>query len=81
MAQFPSGLDGEQMRQLFGMLYQKTILDQYKKENQRTMLEARASYLFAAPYNAALYTDMYDHASFVRMIVNSGFSGLNWSPK
>lgn len=81
IAQFPSGLDGEQMRQIFGLLYQKTILDQYKKENQRTMLEARASYLFAAPYSTALYTDMYDHASFVRMIVNSGFSGLNWSPE
>ena len=81
IAQFPSGLDGEQMRQIFGLLYQKTILDQYQKENQRTMLEARASYLFAAPYSTALYTDMYDHASFVRMIVNAGFSGLNWSPE
>jgi alpha-D-xyloside xylohydrolase len=81
MAKFPSGVDGEQMRQLLGYLYQKMILDEYKKENQRTMLEVRASYLFAAPYNAALYTDMYDHGDFVRMIVNSGFAGLNWSPE
>lgn len=81
IAKFPSGLDGEQMRQIFGLLYQKTILDQYKKENIRTVLEARASYLFAAPYSSVLYTDMYDHASFIRMIVNSGFSGINWSPE
>ncbi len=81
IAKFPSGLDGEQMRQLLGYLYQKTILDEYQKVDLRTMLEVRASYLFAAPFNAALYTDMYDHASFVRMIVNSGFSGLNWSPE
>ncbi len=81
IARFPSGVDGEQMRQIFGLLYQKTILDQYKQQNRRTMLEARASYLFAAPYSSALYTDMYDHASFVRMIVNSGFSGINWSPE
>jgi alpha-D-xyloside xylohydrolase len=81
MAQFPSGLDGEQMRQLLGFLYQKTMLDEYKKENQRTMLEVRASYLFAAPLSSALYTDMYSHGDFVRMIVNSGFSGLNWSPE
>jgi hypothetical protein len=45
------------------------------------VLEARASYLFAAPYSAVLYTDMYSHGDFVRMIVNSGFSGLNWSPE
>jgi alpha-D-xyloside xylohydrolase len=81
VAKFPSGIDGEQMRQIFGLLYQKTILDEYKKENERTVLEARASYLFAAPYSAVLYTDMYNHGDFVRMIVNSGFSGLNWSPE
>jgi alpha-D-xyloside xylohydrolase len=81
MASFPSGIDGEQMRQIFGSLYQKTILDEYKKQNRRTMLEARAASLFAAPYSAALYTDMYDHASFIRMMVNAGFSGLNWSPE
>ncbi len=81
IAKFPSGLDGEQMRQLFGFLYQKTILDEFKKENQRTMLEARASYLFASPYSTALYTDMYSHGDFVRMIVNSGFAGCNWSPE
>jgi alpha-D-xyloside xylohydrolase len=74
-------MDGEQYRQIFGLLYQKTILDQYKKENSRTVLEARASYLFAAPYSAVLYTDMYSHADFVRMVVNSGFSGVNWSPE
>jgi alpha-D-xyloside xylohydrolase len=81
IAKFPSGMDGEQMRQLLGPLYQKTILDEYKKENTRTVLEARASYLFAAPYSAVLYTDMYNHTDFVRMIVNSGFSGVNWSPE
>jgi alpha-D-xyloside xylohydrolase len=81
IAKFPSGMDGEQYRQIFGLLYQKTILDQYKKENSRTVLEARASYLFAAPYSAVLYTDMYSHADFVRMVVNSGFSGVNWSPE
>jgi alpha-D-xyloside xylohydrolase len=81
VAKFPSGVDGVQMRQLFGSLYQKTIWDEYYKENKRTMLEVRASNLFASPYSAALYSDMYNHADFVRMIVNSGFSGLNWSPE
>jgi alpha-D-xyloside xylohydrolase len=81
IARFPSGIDGEQMRQLFGLLYQKTILDEFKSENKRTVLEARASYLFAAPYCSALYTDMYEQSDFLRMIVNSGFCGVNWSPE
>ncbi len=81
VAQFPSGVDGVQMRQLLGYLYEKTILDEYQKENKRTMLEVRASYLFASPFNAALYTDMYNHEDFVRMIANSGFAGVNWSPE
>jgi alpha-D-xyloside xylohydrolase len=45
------------------------------------MFDVRASHLFAAPYTTALYSDMYSHADFVRMIVNSGFSGVNWSPE
>lgn len=81
IAKFPSGADGVQMRQLLGFLYEKTLLDEYKKENKRTMLEVRASYLFASPFNAAIYTDMYNHGDFVKMIVNSGFSGVNWSPE
>lgn len=81
IARFPSGIDGEQMRQLLGILYQKTIWDEFRKANKRTVLEVRASHLFAAPYCSMLYTDMYEHADFLRMIVNSGFSGVNWSPE
>lgn len=81
IAQFPSGVDGVQMRQVFGHLYNKTMLDLYRKHNKRTLFDVRASYLFASPYATALYSDMYDHADFVRMIANSGFAGVNWSPE
>lgn len=81
IARFPSGIDGEQMRQIFGLLYQKTIWDEFRKENKRTVLEVRASHLFAAPYCSMLYTDMYEQADFLRMTVNSGFAGVNWSPE
>ena len=81
IARFPSGIDGIQMRQIFGLLYQKMMLNLYKKNNKRTMFDVRASYLFAAPYTSALYSDMYDLHDFVRMIANSGFAGVNWSPE
>jgi alpha-D-xyloside xylohydrolase len=81
IAQFPSGIDGVQMRQIYGHLYNQTLLNLYRKHNKRTLLDVRASYLFASPYATALYSDMYDHGDFVRMIANSGFSGVNWSPE
>jgi alpha-D-xyloside xylohydrolase len=81
IATFPSGIDGEQMRQLYGLLYQQTMLNLYRKNNLRTYFDVRASHLFASPYTSALYSDMYSHADFVRMIVNSGFAGVNWSPE
>ncbi|MET4082734.1 alpha-D-xyloside xylohydrolase [Pedobacter sp. UYP30] len=80
-SQFPSGIDGEQMHQLFGLLYQKTIYSTYKKLNQRTYLDVRASNSFASPYPAALYSDSYDHEQYINMILNSGFSGMLWSPE
>jgi alpha-D-xyloside xylohydrolase len=81
IAQFPSGIDGIQMRQLFGWLYNKTMINLYRKNNMRTLFDVRSSYLFAAPYPTVLYSDMYSHADFVRMIANSGFAGVNWSPE
>ena len=81
IASFPSGVDGVQYRQLFGVLYQKTIWNLFKKNNRRTWLEVRASHLFASPYGSVLYSDMYNHADYIRMLLNSGFSGLNWSPE
>ncbi|MDR2763825.1 MAG: DUF5110 domain-containing protein [Tannerella sp.] len=81
IARFPSGIDGVQYRQLFGLLYQKMIWELYRKSNRRTLLEVRASHLFAAPYGSVLYSDMYDHSDYIRMILNAGFSGINWSPE
>lgn len=81
IAQFPSGIDGEQMHQLFGVLYQKTFLDIFNRQNKRTLLDVRSSHAFASPYSATLYSDMYNHHEFVRMISNAGFSGLLWAPE
>ena len=81
IALFPSGIDGEQMHQLFGILYQKTLLDIFNRQNKRTLLDVRSSQAFASPYPASLYSDMYNHHDFVRMILNAGFSGLLWTPE
>jgi alpha-D-xyloside xylohydrolase len=81
LSTFPSGISGEQMHQLFGLLYQKTIYSIYKRLNRRTYLDVRASNDFASSYPAALYSDTYDHREYIRMLVNSGFAGMLWSPE
>ena len=80
-SRFPSGINGEQMHQIFGIVYQKAIYKIYKELNIRTFLDVRASNAFASSYPAALYSDTYNHDEYIRMIVNSGFSGLIWSPE
>ena len=81
LSSFPSGIDGEQMHQLFGLLYQKTMFGIFKKLNRRTYLDVRASNAFASSYPASLYSDTYNHKEYIRLIVNSGFAGMMWSPE
>jgi alpha-D-xyloside xylohydrolase len=80
-SQFPSGTDGEVMHSLFGMKFQEMILDLYRKRGLRTYGNTRSSYALAAPQPFVLYSDLYNHKEFIRGMVNSGFSGLLWTPE
>ncbi|MFD2148567.1 TIM-barrel domain-containing protein [Mucilaginibacter antarcticus] len=79
--QFPSGIDGEQMHQQFGTLYFQTMYSNYKKSNKRSYFNIRSLNGFASSYPVSLYSDTYVHQEYIRMISNSGFSGLLWSPE
>lgn len=78
---FPSGLDGEQMRQLYGLLFQKMTLDSFRSRNRRTYGLVRASGSAASSLPYVLYSDLYDHKQFVRALCNASFSGLLWTPE
>lgn len=78
---FPSGADGEQMHSVFGQRYQDTIQSIFERRKQRTYGLVRSSGALAAPYPYVLYSDLYDHSQFIRALVNSGFSGLLWTPE
>ena len=80
-SRFPSGLDGEQMHSLLGILYQRCLHWVFRKHNQRTLSQVRSSHALAGPYPFVLYSDLYDHRDFVRALANSGFTGLLWSPE
>lgn len=76
---FPSGMDGEQHHQLFGTLYMQTILQALGEK--QTLSQVRSAGALAASYPFVLYSDLYDHTDFIRGTVNSGFSGLLWTPE
>ena len=76
---FPSGMDGEQYHQMFGVLYMQAIL-QALGEN-KTFSQVRNAGALCAPYPFVLYSDLYDYKDFIRGMVNAGFSGLLWTPE
>jgi len=80
-SQFPSGLDGEQMHLLFGLEYARTLAQLFSDRNIRTYGKTRASGALAASSPFVLYSDWYQHADFVRGILNAGFCGLLWQPE
>ncbi|MDR2021506.1 MAG: DUF5110 domain-containing protein [Treponema sp.] len=81
LSSFPSGLDGEQMHSALGLLYQKTIEKSFRDRGLRTFGGVRSSWAMAAGSPFVLYSDLYDHRQFIRALVNSGFSGLLWTPE
>lgn len=80
-AAFPSGNSGEVMRQTYGLQLQKTLYAMFRERNQRTYSLVRGSNGAASGYPFVLYSDYYDHRGFVTALVNSGFSGVLWTPE
>ncbi len=80
-AGFPSGLDGEEMHSLFGLLSQQVLLEECERTGIRTWSNVRNTQALAAPLPFTLYSDLYDHRDFLRGLVNSGLSGLLWTPE
>lgn len=81
VSRFPSGADGEQMHSMFGLKYQDAIVNAFKQKEERTYGLVRSSGALAAPYPFVIYSDLYDHKTFIHGVAQSGFSGLLWTPE
>ena len=81
LSKFPSGADGEQMHCLFGQRYADAIQILFDRRKTRTYGLIRSEGALAAPYPYALYSDLYDHAEFVKGVAKIGFCGLLWTPE
>lgn len=78
---FPSGLDGEQMHNAVGVLYQELIFQAFKNQGIRTLSQVRSSGALASPLPFVLYSDLYGHKEFIRGMVTASLSGLLWAPE
>lgn len=78
---FPSGLTGEEEKNLYGAMAVRAIWKIFLQEDKRTWSQVRANYSHGAPVPFVLYSDLYDHRQFVRALCNAGFCGLLWSPE
>ena len=80
-ATFPSEIDAEQMRQVYAVLLQEMIAELYHEKNERTYGLVRGSNAGASRFPFVIYNDYYKHEDFITALVNSGFSGVLWTPE
>ncbi|MEO5682343.1 MAG: TIM-barrel domain-containing protein [Chitinophagaceae bacterium] len=81
VASFPGGLAAEQMRQTYGVLLQRYSTDIFHKQNRRTYGLVRASNAGAVSFPYVIYNDYYKHEDFITALINSGVSGVLWTPE
>jgi len=81
VAKFPSGNSAEQLRQTYGLFLQKITTDMFRKNNTRTYGLTRASNGGGASFPYVIYNDYYSHQDFITALINSGFSGVLWTPE
>lgn len=81
IATFPSGISGEQMRQIYGALMQKVTTQMYKDDNKRTYGLVRSANAGTTSFPYVLYNDYYNHRDFITALVNSSFIGVLWTPE
>ncbi|MBX3252814.1 MAG: DUF5110 domain-containing protein [Chitinophagaceae bacterium] len=80
-AKFPSGLSGEQMRQVYGLQFQKMSDNWFREKNQRTYGLTRASNAGSPSMPYVIYNDYYNHRDFITALCNSSFIGVLWTPE
>lgn len=80
-ATFPSGLDGETMRQIYGLLVQKWSNELFRERNERTYGLVRASNAGGSSFPYVIYNDYYRHEDFITALINSSFAGILWTPE
>lgn len=77
-ARFPSGVPGDQMRQVYGVLWQREIDRLFRESGKRTFGLVRGSNGAATRFPFAIYSDTYDHREYVTGITSAALAGVLW---
>ena len=80
-AVFPSGLSGEQMRQVYGLTLQRATADMFRARDKRTWGLVRGTNAGASSLPYVIYNDSYSHQDFITALVSSSFAGVLWTPE
>jgi alpha-glucosidase (family GH31 glycosyl hydrolase) len=81
VAKFPSGNSAEQLRQTYGLFLQRITTEMFRQNNTRTYGLTRASNGGGSSFPYVIYNDYYSHEDFITALINSGFSGILWTPE
>ena len=81
LAVFPSGHDGEQLRQTYGLWVQRVLMDLYRSMNRRTLGQVRGTNGGASSFPFVIYNDNYAFDEYITAVGNSAFAGVLWSPE
>ncbi len=81
VAKFPSGISAEQVRQTYGLEFQKMSAGWFRKQNTRTYGLVRSSNAGASALPYVIYNDYYNHKDFITALCNSSFIGVLWTPE
>lgn len=77
-ARFPSGISGSQMRQVYGVLWQRELQRLFHENGKRTFGLVRGSNGGASRFPFALYSDTYDHREYLTGMTSAGLAGVLW---
>jgi alpha-glucosidase (family GH31 glycosyl hydrolase) len=80
-AAFPSGHDGEQLRQTYGLLVQRLVYELFRRRGLRTFGQVRGTNAGASSLPFVIYNDNYAFDEYITAVGNSGFAGVLWSPE
>ena len=78
---FASGMTGAQMHNTYGFAFQKMFHEMYQAQGKRAWMQSRGNYLGGQRYSTSSYSDGYTYATYVKGLVNSGFTGGGWAPE
>lgn len=80
-ARFPSGLSGSELRQVYGVLFQRLTTELYRRHDLRTYGLVRASNAGGVSLPYVIYNDAYSHREFITALCSASLCGVLWTPE